>query len=237
MAAGFSIADSDLSSDIRPVDVHSAGQRVIQVCKALSENDRLRVLCLLHTKEECVEDMCRKMSISQPGLSHHLALLRTMGILRNDHRGRYQFYSISHSGKHALRESGESLLQILPHKTVEEVQPLAPLSLGQLLEPDNTISATGADLAKRFNVIGEEMRASIMSLLSGREQTVSALCAVLGETQPAVSHHLACMKKAELLQSRREGRFSFYSVSPVGAQRIHQAGNILQQFGADSSEE
>jgi ArsR family transcriptional regulator len=44
------------------------------------------------------------------------------------------------------------------------------------------------------------------------ELHVRALCERLGESQPAVSHHLALMRSAGLIDRRREGKHNFYSL-------------------------
>ena len=38
------------------------------------------------------------------------------------------------------------------------------------------------------------------------------LCNRLGQSQPAVSHHLALLRVSGLIESRREGKHNFYSV-------------------------
>lgn len=46
------------------------------------------------------------------------------------------------------------------------------------------------------------------------EQTVAALTAHAGVSQPAVSKHLAVLKQAGLVQDRPEGRQTHYSARP-----------------------
>jgi ArsR family transcriptional regulator len=44
------------------------------------------------------------------------------------------------------------------------------------------------------------------------ELHVRALCELLGESQPAVSHHLALLRVAGLIERRREGKHNFYGL-------------------------
>ena len=52
----------------------------------------------------------------------------------------------------------------------------------------------------------------LLELARGGEMNVTALCRVLGQSQPAVSHHLALLKAAGLITLRREGKHNYYSV-------------------------
>jgi DNA-binding transcriptional ArsR family regulator len=54
-------------------------------------------------------------------------------------------------------------------------------------------------------------RALFERLCREGEQTVSALTARAGVSQPAVSKHLAVLKQAGLVRDRREGRRTHYS--------------------------
>jgi ArsR family transcriptional regulator len=49
--------------------------------------------------------------------------------------------------------------------------------------------------------------------LTQREELhVRALCELLHESQPAVSHHLALLRVAGLIERRREGKHNFYGL-------------------------
>jgi len=52
----------------------------------------------------------------------------------------------------------------------------------------------------------------LLELARGGEMNVTALCRLLGQSQPAVSHHLALLKAAGLITLRREGKHNYYSV-------------------------
>jgi ArsR family transcriptional regulator len=69
------------------------------------------------------------------------------------------------------------------------------------------------DLAQVFKLLSDETRLRILLYLAqNRELHVTDLCNRLGQSQPAVSHHLALLRVSGLIESRREGKHNFYSV-------------------------
>ncbi len=71
------------------------------------------------------------------------------------------------------------------------------------------------DLVKVFKLLSDETRLRILLYLTRcPELHVRALCDRLGQSQPAVSHHLALLRVAGLIESRREGKHNFYHLVP-----------------------
>ncbi len=71
------------------------------------------------------------------------------------------------------------------------------------------------DLVKVFKLLSDETRLRVLLyLVQQRELHVRALCDMLAQSQPAVSHHLALLRVAGLIESRREGKHNFYHVLP-----------------------
>ncbi|MFO0958907.1 MAG: metalloregulator ArsR/SmtB family transcription factor [Isosphaeraceae bacterium] len=69
------------------------------------------------------------------------------------------------------------------------------------------------DLAQVFKLMSDETRLRILLYLAqSGELHVTDLCTRLGQSQPAVSHHLALLRVSGLIESRREGKHNFYSV-------------------------
>ena len=69
------------------------------------------------------------------------------------------------------------------------------------------------DLVQVFKLLADETRLKIlMYLMREQELHVSALCDRLNQSQPAVSHHLALLRVAGLIEPRRDGKHNFYSV-------------------------
>lgn len=66
-----------------------------------------------------------------------------------------------------------------------------------------------------FRTLADPTRRALFEwLCRDGEQTVGALTARAGVSQPAVSKHLAVLKQAGLVQDRQEGRQSHYSAQP-----------------------
>ena len=69
------------------------------------------------------------------------------------------------------------------------------------------------DLVKLFKLLSDETRLRILYYLTQRSELhVRALCDLLHESQPAVSHHLALLRVAGLIERRREGKHNFYGL-------------------------
>ena len=62
--------------------------------KLLSDETRLRIMILLFHSEFCVCQLTKITGISQPNVSKHLARLKDMGLVKDQRKEQYSFYSI-----------------------------------------------------------------------------------------------------------------------------------------------
>lgn len=69
------------------------------------------------------------------------------------------------------------------------------------------------DLAELFKVFGDSTRIRILFVLFEAEVCVCDLAKVLNMTQSAISHQLRILKANKLVNSRREGKSVFYSLT------------------------
>jgi DNA-binding transcriptional ArsR family regulator len=85
---------------------------------------------------------------------------------------------------------------------------------GQILAVMPPVSEQAVrELAQVFKLLSDETRLRILLYLAqNSELHVTDLCTRLGQSQPAVSHHLALLRVSGLIESRREGKHNFYSV-------------------------
>lgn len=70
--------------------------------------------------------------------------------------------------------------------------------------------------ADLYKIASEPTRLEILALLEGGEMHVGAICQAVGQSQPAVSHHLALLKVSGVVESRRSGKNNFYSCTGDG---------------------
>jgi len=77
------------------------------------------------------------------------------------------------------------------------------------------------NLVQIFKLLSDETRLRILLYLARQgELHVTALCEKLGQSQPAVSHHLALLRVAGLIEPRRDGKHNFYSVRRIYFHRV-----------------
>jgi ArsR family transcriptional regulator, arsenate/arsenite/antimonite-responsive transcriptional repressor len=74
---------------------------------------------------------------------------------------------------------------------------------------------TGRELVQLFKLLSDETRLRILYFLMQREElNVRTLCDLLEQSQPAVSHHLALLRVAGIIECRRDGKHNFYHLVP-----------------------
>jgi len=68
---------------------------VINICKALSDETRLRIIKILENGELCVCDINAALDIIQPKGSFHLKVLKRTGLIKDRKQGKWMYYSIN----------------------------------------------------------------------------------------------------------------------------------------------
>jgi ArsR family transcriptional regulator, cadmium/lead-responsive transcriptional repressor len=86
-----------------------------------------------------------------------------------------------------------------------------------------------SSMARFFRVLGDPTRLHILELLNGRDLTVSELVAAVGQPQPRVSTHLACLRHCGFVTTERRGKEIVYSLALRGLDRIAaKADSVLE---------
>ena len=71
-------------------------RELLLIFKAISDVHRHRMLEILCKRGElCVTEICKSFEMTQPSVSHHLAILRRAGIVEDKKRGKEVYYSIN----------------------------------------------------------------------------------------------------------------------------------------------
>ena len=100
------------------------------------------------------------------------------------------------------------------------------------------------DVGEVLRVLADPTRRAIFERLSAEETPVKDLTASFGVSQPAVSQHLAALRRVGLVKERYEGRLTHYRAEPRGlkplvnwlsdyqafwVQRIDKLKNLLEE--------
>src|SRR5262245_22313901 len=64
-----------------------------------------------------------------------------------------------------------------------------------------------------FKALADPTRREILRRLRGGEMSAGELADGLDMSKPSVSHHFSVLKQADLIDSRREGQQTFYSLN------------------------
>ena len=67
--------------------------------KLMSEESRLKLLCILLNGEHCVCELMEHTKMSQSLISHHLKGLKDMGVVADEKKGLRVYYSLTEKGR------------------------------------------------------------------------------------------------------------------------------------------
>jgi len=69
--------------------------QTVEFLKIISEENRLKILCLLREEEKCVCDIWQYLDLAQNLTSHHLKVLKNFGLVSSRQEGLKVIYSIN----------------------------------------------------------------------------------------------------------------------------------------------
>lgn len=131
-----------------------------QIAKLLSDSIRLRIVLLLgRIGEAHVTALCDYLNMSQPAVSHHLAILRFGGVLEARRDGKHNYYDLTPSFRALCGAVVEMIRtkmiqpQLLGHDGVNFFRGLT------MTESDNTSTPQGTGLAASENSFVPSLRA------------------------------------------------------------------------------
>lgn len=68
--------------------------QLVEFYKILGDTTRLKILLLLK-KKYCVNELAEMMEMAQPAISHHLSILKTMGLVKKQRVGKNVYYLLN----------------------------------------------------------------------------------------------------------------------------------------------
>jgi DNA-binding transcriptional ArsR family regulator len=87
---GYPVSDEALET----VDPLAAPQSVVRLHRALGDETRLRILKLLAGRDLYLTEIAQQLELSKPTIKHHLALLRSAGLVTITESGTVIYYSL-----------------------------------------------------------------------------------------------------------------------------------------------
>ncbi len=74
--------------------------------------------------------------------------------------------------------------------------------------------------ARFFRVLGDPTRLRLIELLEDGERAVGELVSAIGQPQPRVSTHLACLRHCGFVSTERRGKEVFYRLAVEGLRTL-----------------
>lgn len=79
---------------LEPADPHAPPAGVLRLHRALGDESRLRILRLLRDRDHYLTEIAEHLELSKPTIKHHLALLRSAGLVTLTEEGGLSYWSL-----------------------------------------------------------------------------------------------------------------------------------------------
>ncbi len=93
--------------------------------------------------------------------------------------------------------------------------------------------STVGSLAVFFAALADPTRLRLLNLMKGREVCVCYFVEILKQSQPKISRHLAYLRKAGLVDARREGKWMHYKIGDLESGRAAILSAALERLETD----
>lgn len=224
------------ASDCAPTpEAHAMGaeaaSQVATMLKALADPLRLRMLSFITTSstgEACVCDIATVADVSQPTVSHHLKVLKDVGVLTSERRGTWVWYRVAPGVKGAVSALLESFAPAALDAAHHREQPLAGLE-----DVDATLVRVADQLGTRFPDLAPELvlrtvRESYAALARG-----AGISAHLVPTaQRFAAQRLADITRTTTPAAARVPQVLFVCVANAGRSQL--AAALLHHYAGDA---
>jgi ArsR family transcriptional regulator len=90
------------------------------------------------------------------------------------------------------------------------------------------------DLVQLFAALADPTRLRLLNLMNGREVCVCYFVEILKQGQPKISRHLAYLRRAGIVEARREGKWMHYRIErPEDVRAASILDATLKSFESD----
>jgi ArsR family transcriptional regulator len=93
-----------------------------------------------------------------------------------------------------------------------------------------------AGLESLFLALGDKTRLRLLALMADGPAAVGLLADQLGDSQPKVSRHLAYLRNAGVVSTRREGKHIYYGIREPGDEAARRILNTVVAVMANGGE-
>lgn len=92
-------------------------------------------------------------------------------------------------------------------------------------------------VAERFRVMGDPLRLRLLHIIKEGERSVGSLVETTGASQANVSKHLQILRRAGLVERRKEGLMAYYSIADPSIFHLCDlvCGRLTEQYQQDLS--
>ena len=91
-----------------------------------------------------------------------------------------------------------------------------------------------SEMALICKALGDENRLQIIKMLSGGELCACKILDAFNITQPTLSHHMKILTDCNLVNSRKEGKWTYYSIN---CEKFSEFKSAVSDFACKSSAE
>jgi DNA-binding transcriptional ArsR family regulator len=96
-------------------------EQILDVLKALADESRLNLLRILSSEgEQTVSELARRVDLSEPTVSHHLARLRAAGLVSLQAAGNQRFYRLNQTGVDRFKSLAADIERMPPAPAPED---------------------------------------------------------------------------------------------------------------------
>ncbi|WP_294983752.1 helix-turn-helix transcriptional regulator [uncultured Fenollaria sp.] len=88
------LSQEDLDAIKNDVIDYKIVEKLADIMKALSEPSRIQIIHALSLSDMCVTDLSYALNMTQPLVSHHLRILRNLGLVKYERDGKALIYSL-----------------------------------------------------------------------------------------------------------------------------------------------